>query len=199
MINEKLRDFVCNVTAKGRVGYGDVRRLQRDCLPFGITDREEMELVLSLNSGLVRADKTWSQWLVAAVAAFVAKRDADEYVTQEAAGECVGRLLATSTTSLGRALARRVRCELRKHAAPATPAEQPRVEENKPADSATEEPAAVQAEPVHRVGGRRMSKAAMLAGTPPAWCLAGYLPAVPRNHFINFETSRACPVLAPCR
>lgn len=194
MINEKLRDFVCNVTSKGQIGYGDVRRLQRDCLPHGITDREELELLLLLNAGLVRADATWSQWLVAAVAEFVSKRDAGEPVAQEA--ECVGRLLATSTTSLGRKIARRVRCELRRLDSQST--NQPRVGGGEGACSDPDK-TPVQSEPAQGTSKRRIAKATALAGTPPAWCLAGYLPAVPRNHFINFETSRACPVLAPCR
>ena len=38
MINGKLQEFVCNVAVKGRISYGDVRRLQRDYLPGGITN-----------------------------------------------------------------------------------------------------------------------------------------------------------------
>ena len=36
-MNAKLQGFVCNVAAKGKISYGDVRRLQRDYLPGGIT------------------------------------------------------------------------------------------------------------------------------------------------------------------
>ena len=62
--------------AKGQIRYGDVRRLQRDYLPGGITNHEELELLISLNAKLVRADKAWAQWLVAAVAEFVANGEA---------------------------------------------------------------------------------------------------------------------------
>jgi hypothetical protein len=44
MINGKLQEFVGNVIAKGQISYGDVRRLQRDYLPRGITNCEEVEL-----------------------------------------------------------------------------------------------------------------------------------------------------------
>ena len=112
MINGKLQEFVCNVAVKGRISYGDVRRLQRDDLPGGITNCEELELVTSANTKLIRADKAWTQWLVASVLEFIAKQVVREHPSKEAAGEWVGRLLAASSTSVGRKIARKVRCEL---------------------------------------------------------------------------------------
>jgi hypothetical protein len=46
IINGKLRDFACNVIAKGQMTLGDVRRLQRGYLPGGITNREEFEILI---------------------------------------------------------------------------------------------------------------------------------------------------------
>jgi hypothetical protein len=102
MFNGTLQEFVCDVIAKGQIGYGDVRRLQRDYLPRGITNREELELLISLSARLVRADKAWALWLVAAIVEFVAKRELCEHPNEKATGEWVRRLLAASTTSLGR-------------------------------------------------------------------------------------------------
>ena len=86
MINGKLQEFVCNVAAKGQIRYGDVRRLQRDYLPGGITNREELELLTSANTKLFRADKAWTQWLVASVVEFIAKQEVREHPSKEAAG-----------------------------------------------------------------------------------------------------------------
>ena len=70
MMNGKLRDFVCHVIAKGQITLGDVRRLERAYLPEGITNGEELEMLISLNANLVRADKAWAQWLLSAVPGF---------------------------------------------------------------------------------------------------------------------------------
>jgi hypothetical protein len=61
IINGNLRDFVCNVIAKGEITLGDVRRLQRGYLPAGITNWEELEILISLNAKLARADRAWAQ------------------------------------------------------------------------------------------------------------------------------------------
>ena len=66
----------------------------------------------SANTKLIRADKAWTQWLVASVLEFIAKQEVREHPSKEAAGEWVGRLLAASSTSVGRRIARKVRCEL---------------------------------------------------------------------------------------
>src|SRR5262249_17445997 len=98
IINGKLRDFACNAIAKGQITLGDVRRLQRGYLPGGITNREEFEILISLNAKLDRADKAWAQWLLSAIADFVTTRDARERSFEEAAGTLAERLLAASAT-----------------------------------------------------------------------------------------------------
>ncbi len=102
MINGKLQEFVCNVAAKGQIRYGDVRRLQRDYLPGGITNREELEVLVSATAKLFRADKSWTQWLVASVVEFIAKREVREHPSKEAILKWIGRILAASTTNVGR-------------------------------------------------------------------------------------------------
>ena len=112
MINGKLQEFVCNVIAKGQMSFGDVRRLQRGCLPSGITNSEELEILLSLNANLVRADKAWAQWLVTAVVNFVATLGASEVPIEDAAGKRVECLLTASATKVSRQIARQIRREL---------------------------------------------------------------------------------------
>ena len=50
MINSSLQTFVNKVQAAGRISFGDVKRLQRDILPDGISSREEAELLLTLDA-----------------------------------------------------------------------------------------------------------------------------------------------------
>jgi hypothetical protein len=112
MINGKLRDFVCHVIAKGQITLGDVRRLQRGYLPDGITNGEELEMLIPLNAKLVRADKAWAQWLLSVVADFVTNREACERSFEDGGGKWADRLLAASATKLGRRIARQIRREL---------------------------------------------------------------------------------------
>lgn len=210
MINGKLKEFVGAVIAKGQIRYGDVRRLQRDCLPDGITNREELEFVISINARLVRADKAWEQWFVAAVAAFVAIAETGEHPVEEAAGECVGRLLAASATRLGRRIGRQVRRELERRQGIRSTADKPHAEgvmscdrERPSVDGASNndrnDRAPRSAKRRCAVRRKAVQGAVPLAGGAPSWCLAGYLPAVQRSHFMNFPSARACLVLAPCR
>jgi hypothetical protein len=124
MTNENLQEFVVSVIARGPITFGDVRRLERGCLPGGITNREELETLITLNAKIVRADKAWAQWLVAAIVDFVATPRVCEHPTGDAAGEWVDRLIAAPATSLGRRIARQVRCELARRAIQSTSAEQ---------------------------------------------------------------------------
>jgi len=112
MIDRRFQEFVGNIIAKGQITYGDVRRLQRGCLPTGISSCEEMETLISLNSKIARADKTWAQWLVPAVVDFVATGQGCEPPIEEPAGKWVDSLLAASPTNLSRRIARQIRREL---------------------------------------------------------------------------------------
>jgi len=54
-----------------RIGFGDLRRLQRDILPDGITTRDEAEVLIALDRAIERIDKAWTEALVARVTRFV--------------------------------------------------------------------------------------------------------------------------------
>ena len=71
MINSSLQAFANKVQAAGRISLGDVKRLQRDILPDGISSREEAELLLALEQTVSRADRAFADWLVAMMVDFV--------------------------------------------------------------------------------------------------------------------------------
>src|SRR5215212_5173276 len=50
--------LVNKVIASDRIVFGDLRRLQRDALPTGATSREEIEILLALDS-LGQLDEDW--------------------------------------------------------------------------------------------------------------------------------------------
>ncbi|KAA2244009.1 hypothetical protein [Salinarimonas soli] len=67
MSDTKLRGFVGKALARKRIGFGDVRRLQRDILPAGLTGREDAEALLGLDQAVSRADPAWADYLATAV------------------------------------------------------------------------------------------------------------------------------------
>src|SRR5215204_2122116 len=71
MTNSSLQTFANKVQEAGRISFGDVKRLQRDILPDGISSREEAELLLSLEQTAGRADRAFGDWLVAMMVDFV--------------------------------------------------------------------------------------------------------------------------------
>src|SRR5262249_38639974 len=224
IVNGKLPDFACNVTSKSQITLGDVRRLQRNYLPSGITSCEELEILISLNAKLVRADKAWAQWLVSAVADFIKTRKACERSFEDAADKWVERLLATSATKLGLRIARQIRRELsRLRAIQLTPAgegvqtcdvQQPRqveVPEYDPDDCSLwnnpgaesshcepgESPACLRPSR-HTVRHEMIPRTMTLASAAHGWCLATFVQNAQRNDLINFQSSRVSLVLAPC-
>jgi len=119
-----LQNFVTNTGARSHITFGDVRRLQRDCLPAGITTREEAEVLIGLNARLGRADKAWVQWLVSAISKFAAGRERHGVAADAGTVEWLERQLrpGTMSTSVGRRVARELRREVaRLQADPAPP------------------------------------------------------------------------------
>ena len=71
MSKTSLQSFTERALANGRIGFGDVRRLQRDVLPDGISSREEADLLIALDRDIVRQDRAWVEGLVAALVDYV--------------------------------------------------------------------------------------------------------------------------------
>ena len=59
MINSSLQAFANKVQAAGRISFSDVKRLQRDILPDGISSREEAEVLLTLEQTVGLADRAF--------------------------------------------------------------------------------------------------------------------------------------------
>src|SRR5215218_8733897 len=70
MSGTTLRDFVVNAVEMNRIRFADLRRLQRDILPYRITTQQEAEMLLSLDATVERADRDWREYLVPADAQF---------------------------------------------------------------------------------------------------------------------------------
>src|SRR4029078_10531867 len=71
MINSSLQAFASDVQMAGRISFNDVKRLQRDILPDGISSRAQAELLLPLDQSVSRADRAFADWLVAMMVDFV--------------------------------------------------------------------------------------------------------------------------------
>ncbi len=216
MINGKLRDFVCHVIARGQVTLGDVRRLQRGYLPDGITNGEELEMLISLNAKLVRADKAWAQWLLSVIADFVTNREAFGRSFQDAGAKWADRLLAASATNLGRRIARQIRRELSRPRATQSEGctqscDVRDPDPRKPDLDDCSLPINLGTDPAlcdgrkslarsnpRRIGHQIMPRRKALASATDGWCLANYVRHVQRSDLINFQSSRVSLVLAPC-
>src|SRR5690348_1657874 len=71
--DSNLAGFLTGVSARSRITFGDVRRLQRDYLPCGIESRAQAEMLVALAAQVEHTDRSWGQWFGIALADFVAK------------------------------------------------------------------------------------------------------------------------------
>src|SRR5437879_1711879 len=113
MKNIKLQDFVTKTAARSQITFGDVRRLQRDHLPDGVSTREEAEILVRLDAKVGRADKAWTDWLVAAIVDFAVWNERSIAAVESGTEEWLKGLLAVTGTSTkaGRRIAREIRRE----------------------------------------------------------------------------------------
>src|SRR5215207_10990317 len=112
MINPSLQTFANKVQAAGRISFGDVKRLQRDIFPDGISSREEAELLLSLAQTVGRADRAFGDWLVTMMVDFVVwGMRPTGTVSAETAAWLAPFLVGQRTTKTMRRLARELAAE----------------------------------------------------------------------------------------
>jgi hypothetical protein len=71
MERSDLSEFVQQVIARGRITYGDIKRLQRKVLPDGVMTREEAEALLILDRTVERTDPAWAAYLSGTIMDFV--------------------------------------------------------------------------------------------------------------------------------
>jgi hypothetical protein len=60
MHDQSFEKFCSRALQTRRVGFGDLRRLQRDGLPGGATSREQIEALMRVDRGIDRADAAWA-------------------------------------------------------------------------------------------------------------------------------------------
>jgi hypothetical protein len=113
MNTTNLQDFVTKTAAKNRITFGDVRRLQRDVLPDGVSTREEAELLIRLDGEVARADGAWIDWLVASITDFVVWAERPTGAVEREAALWLKDLLAAkgTPTKAARRIAREIRRE----------------------------------------------------------------------------------------
>ncbi len=71
MDNPALVKFIGRALHTRRIGFGDLRRLQRDVLPEGIGSPAEAEALLALDSAVSKVDEAWLSYLAALCRDFV--------------------------------------------------------------------------------------------------------------------------------
>jgi hypothetical protein len=109
-----LQIFAAKIAQRKRITFGDVRRLQRDILPDGVSTREEAEILIHLDGQVARVDEAWIDWLVASVTDYVVWGERPTGVVNGEAAEWLQDLL--STTGKATKAARRIAGEVRREA-----------------------------------------------------------------------------------
>jgi hypothetical protein len=71
MDNPALEKFIARALHARRIGFGDLRRLQRDILPEGISTPAEAEALLALDDVVSKVDGAWPSYLSALCRNFV--------------------------------------------------------------------------------------------------------------------------------
>lgn len=89
-----LQIYVAKTIARGKIGFGDVRRLFRVLLPAGIETREEAELLAVLDRSVSSVDPTWSEWFVNAFVYFVISSERPRASVYQETADWLRQLLA---------------------------------------------------------------------------------------------------------
>lgn len=70
MIKTTLRQFIDRILEDRCITDNDVRLLQRDLLPHGISSQDEADMLIALDRAVRRRAPRWDEFLVQAVAEF---------------------------------------------------------------------------------------------------------------------------------
>jgi hypothetical protein len=119
-MNNDLRDFAARIEAKSRITFGDVRRLQRDYLPGGLSSFEEARILLHLDANVTRTDRAWFRWLIATIVDFAAPSEGTERCDGDDALETL-LALKNASPRARRRIGREIR-EARRRQPPPVPA-----------------------------------------------------------------------------
>ena len=121
MDNSKLHDFITITVLHNRITFGDVRRLQRDYLPHGLSSREQVEILLHLDGMVDRADRAWADWLTAAVFDFAVFSERSVDAVER--GTCDWLLDHLATLDISTKVTRRLERDLHQALEPIAPIE----------------------------------------------------------------------------
>lgn len=104
MNQTRLTDAAAEILARGRISFADVKRLERDLLPHGVSCREQAEVLIRLDREVPRADRTWNSWFVAVMVDFVVWSERPTAVVNEEAATWLSDALdsPTPTRNAGR-------------------------------------------------------------------------------------------------
>ena len=103
-----LSSFVRNALAEKRIRFGDVRRLRRTAMPFGIASRDEAAALLALDRSIPKADPIWGEFLVDAIRDFLIDRCEPAGILDDAKAEWLVAAIGTPPTRNGQALAHEI-------------------------------------------------------------------------------------------
>jgi hypothetical protein len=107
-----LGEFVRRALDEKRVRFGELRRLQRNILPEGITSREEAEILVALDRTLATSDKEWTEYLTSAIRKFVVQRSGEpKQVDHETAEWLVNVLSDCRSPKTAVRIAKEIACE----------------------------------------------------------------------------------------
>src|SRR5215510_2037323 len=120
-MDNKLQDFVTITVLHNRITFGDVRRLQRDYLPQGITSREQAEVLIRLDAMIERTDRAWTDWLVAAAFDFAVF--SERSVDAVASGTCEWLMDLLAALDISTKATRRLERDLQQALEPIAPIE----------------------------------------------------------------------------
>jgi hypothetical protein len=99
MTNIFLREFVRRALDEKRIRFGELRRLQRNILPAGITSREEAEVLIALDHTIATSNKQWTDYLTSAIRQFVVQRSGKPKQVDHETAEWLVQVLSDSGSS----------------------------------------------------------------------------------------------------
>jgi hypothetical protein len=108
MINDQLRAVIDRALDRERISVEDVRELQREVFEYGLTCREEVNLLAALDRAVPTADPLWAKFFITSLVEFVVWTSRPTgYVDNETA-----RWLVTALMPMDRATANAHRAAL---------------------------------------------------------------------------------------
>lgn len=110
MISEPLELFINRAVERGEISLQDVKRLQRQVLPNGITSEDEADLLIALDRIVGDSHGTWTAFLVRSVSDFVVWASRPTGYVDRARASWLVRSLAAGTgpTAAGLAIVREI-------------------------------------------------------------------------------------------